>query len=116
MPGLILGVDLCDDYCQISCFNPQILDAEQVSFARDDENCLIPTVLCKRKKLDQWHIGEEAYSHALCGQGTVVDKLIRLVGKKGKATIEGVTYSAAQLLQQYIKKLLEIPMKKYETN
>ncbi len=116
MPGLILGVDLCDDYCQISCFNPQILDAEQVSFARDDENCLIPTVLCKRKKLDQWHIGEEAYSHALCGQGTVVDKLIRLVGKNGKATIEGVTYSAAQLLQQYIKKLLEIPMKKYETN
>lgn len=116
MPGLILGVDLCDDYCQISCFNPQILDAEQVSFARDDENCLIPTVLCKRKKLDQWHIGEEAYSHALCGQGTVVDKLVRLVGKCGKATIEGVTYSAAQLLQQYIKKLLDIPMKKYETN
>ncbi len=116
MPGLILGIDLCDDYCQISCFNPQILDAEQVSFAHDDENCLIPTVLCKRKKLDQWHIGEEAYSHALCGQGTVVDKLVRLVGKNGKATIEGVTYSAAQLLQQYIRKLLDIPMKKYETN
>lgn len=116
MPGLILGIDLCDDYCQISCFDPQVLDAEQVSFARDDENCLIPTVLCKRKKLDQWHIGEEAYSHALCGQGTVVDKLVRLVGKNGKATIEGVTYSAAQLLQQYIRKLLDIPMKKYGTN
>lgn len=116
MSGLILGIDLCDDYCQISCFDPQVLDAEQVSFARDDENCLIPTVLCKRKKLDQWHIGEEAYSHALCGQGTVVDKLVRLVGKNGKATIEGVTYSAAQLLQQYIRKLLDIPMKKYGTN
>lgn len=116
MSGLILGIDLCDDYCQISCFDPGVLDAEQVSFARDDENCLIPTVLCKRKKLDQWHIGEEAYSHALCGQGTVVDKLVRLVGKNGKATIEGVTYSAAQLLQQYIRKLLDIPMKKYGTN
>ncbi len=114
MSGLLLGIDLCDDYCQVSCFNPQIMDAEQVSFARDDENCLIPTVLCKRKKVDQWHIGEEAYSHALCGQGTVVDKLIRLAGKSGKATIEGVTYSAAQLLTQYVKKLIEIPVKKYD--
>lgn len=113
MSGLILGIDLSDDYCQIACFDPQVMDAEQVSFAKDDDNCLIPTVLCKRKKMDQWHIGEEAYSHALCGQGTVVDKLIRLAGKDGKATIEGVTYSAAQLLSHYVKKLIEIPIKKY---
>ena len=30
MQELLLGIDICDDYSQISYFNPQTLDAENI--------------------------------------------------------------------------------------
>jgi len=107
--GLILGIDLCDDYSQVYSYTP---GQAEVHTESEDTFERIPTVVCKKKGVDEWLIGEEAYRVALFGGGTMVDRLIKLVRKDGSATIEGVRYSAEQLLEHFLQKLLELVGKK----
>ena len=97
MPGLMLGIDLCDDYSQISYFNTQVMDAASVGITDEENSCLIPSVVCKQRGKDAWFIGEEAYVCALRGEGTMVDKPIKMLSKSGTATIEGVKYTAENI-------------------
>lgn len=112
MPGLILGVDICDDYTQISVFDPEACDAQAVGIGEEEEKFLIPTMVCKKKGENAWVIGEEAYRAALFGEGSMVDKLVKLVAKEGTATIEGVMYTAKEMLRTYLEKILDIPRKR----
>ena len=93
MPGLMLGIDICDDYTQISRFDPDKLDAYAVGIGEEEE-VLIPTMICKKKGEKNWLIGEEAYRSALFGAGSMVDKLVKLASRGGTATIECVVYTA----------------------
>ncbi len=115
MESLLLGVDLCDTYSQISCFSPEKRDAEPVLLGQEESSCLIPTVLCKIKGENTWLIGAEGYRRALLGEGTMVDKLVKLLKRDGTATIEGVVYSATDLIALYLARILELPKKKYGT-
>ena len=111
MDGLILGIDLCNDYSQVSCCGENMmLDTVGTD---NDSTGLIPTVICKKKGDDAWYIGEEAYRLALFGGGTMVDQLLKLVERDGFATIEGVRYSAGELLRIYIGELLSLAREKY---
>lgn len=102
MDGLVLGIDLCDDYTQISCM------AEEKSWT-------IPTVICKQKNTDEWYVGEEAYAHTLIGDGIIVDKLVKLLLKDGTATLGEIRYTGLDLLKLFIRKILELPEQEYGT-
>ena len=106
MDGIILGIDLCGDYSQISCCSEKN-EIETISPEKDSPG-LIPTVICKKKGDDSWFIGEEAYRLALFGGGTMVDKLLNLVQRSGFATIEGVRYTAEDLMKRYIASLFRL--------
>lgn len=109
MDGLVLGIDLRNNYSQISCCRD---NAVLESLGTDsDSPGLIPTVICKKKGSDAWYIGEEAYRLALFGGGTMVDQLLKLAAKNGFATIEGVRYEAGDLLRIYIGQLLALARK-----
>lgn len=107
MQGLILGVDICDDHSQVSFFDPAQHDAAPVSIAGQ---LYVPTVICKEKGTDNWLIGENAYRCALLGNGTMVDKLIKLMGRDGTATIEGVKYKASKLFEMFAERMLRLAM------
>lgn len=109
MPGLILGVDVCDDYTQISLFDPETCDVQAMGLGDEEEKFLIPTMVCKKKGENSWLIGEDAYRTALFGAGSMVDKLLKLVVKEGTATIEGVMYTAREMLRTYLERILDIP-------
>lgn len=113
MDDLILGIDLCDTYSQISAFSSGMSAPEAYLMGSDEASCLIPTVLCKMWGKDSWLIGSEAYRRALMGEGTMVDKLVKLLHKDGSATFEGVQYSAVELMGHYIRQLLALPLEKY---
>lgn len=100
MDGLVLGIDLCDSYTQISCLE-------------DEKSWMIPTVICREKQEENWYIGEDAYAHALVGDGVIVDKLLKLTGRRGTATIGGTRYEAVTLLEYFLNKILEMPQKEY---
>ena len=113
MEGLILGMDLCDDYSRLCCFRPEEMKPETISLNEEGSSELIPTVICKKKGEDSWLIGEEAYRLALYGGGTMVDKLVKLLRKEGSATIEGVKYQADELIAIFFRKLLEAARHRY---
>lgn len=111
MKNWCLGLDLCDDYSQLSYYNRKTSGAEAVSAGQDERFCLVPTILCKKKGSDEWFIGQEAYRRALLGEGIIVDRLVSLAVKSGTATMEERKYTAAELLERYIGKLLELILK-----
>ena len=96
MDGLILGLDLCDGYTQLSCWGR-------------DENWTLPTAVCRQKD-GRWLIGETAYATALAGEGSVTDKLIRLVLQDGSDTIYGVKYRAVDLLKCFLEQVFSLPL------
>ena len=100
MDGLIIGLDLCDTYTRICCYD------------RDKSWC-IPTVICRKKDEDAWYVGEEAYAYTLVGEGIIVDKLIKMVRKEGTATLSGTKYEGLELLKMFLKKILKIPMEEF---
>lgn len=95
MNGLVIGLDLCDSYTQISC-------------SGHEKSWTYPTIICKKKETeDEWCIGEEAYRLALEGRGVFVDKLLQLVKKEGSSTIGGIRYEGLDLLKRFLEKTLE---------
>lgn len=100
MDGLIIGLDLCDTYSQVSCYE-------------EEKAWTIPTVICKKKNTEEWYVGEEAYGFTLMGEGVIVDKLLKLVMKDGTSTIGGVKYEGIDLLKLFLEKVLELPKKEF---
>lgn len=98
MEGLIIGIDLCNNRTHITLAEPEM-------------TWVIPTVLCKNRKFDEWYVDEEAYAHTLVGDGVMEDKLLTQVMKDGTATISGVKYEALTLLKIFLEKCLLYPRK-----
>lgn len=96
MEGLLVGIDLCDEYTQISC-------------PEEEKTWTIPTVICRNKNTDEWYVGEEAYAHTLKGDGIIVDKLLNLAMRDGTATLGEVRYEGRDLLRRFLKQVLALP-------
>ncbi|MGN0298403.1 MAG: DUF5716 family protein, partial [Lachnospiraceae bacterium] len=103
----VAGIDLCDDYCQMSSWLLDKNEPSEIEWEEGKRTCLIPMVICKRRGADEWLIGESAFQEALMNKGILSDQLIHLVSINGNATMEGYTYSAANLLMIYIAKCVE---------
>ena len=103
---LRVGIDICDDYTQVACYDPRTMEAESIGLTEEEASSMVPTVVCKEKGADSWFIGEEAYRCALYGKGTMVDKLVKLAKKGGTATIEGIRYTAEDLMKIFIRQIL----------
>lgn len=100
MDGLVVGIDLCDEYTQINC-------------SENEKTWTIPTVICKNKNTDEWYVGEEAYAHTLKGDGIIVDKLVKLALKDGTATLNGIRHEGKELLRLFLERALEFPEQEY---
>ncbi len=84
MEKLMIGIDLCDVYTQAAVVGRETAWS-------------LPTVICRKKSAEEWHIGEDAYRYTLLGEGVIVDKLLSLTAKDGTATIQGVKYRGMEL-------------------
>lgn len=100
MEKLIIGIDLCDTYTQVS-----VLGRE--------EAWALPTVICRKKTVDEWCVGEDAYRYTLVGEGIIVDKLLSLAMKDGTATICGQKYGGVDLLKKFLEKILDMVKAEY---
>ena len=99
----MIGLDLNDDYTRISCYD-------------EEKSWTIPTVICRKKQEEVWLAGEEAYACTLVGEGVIVDKLLKMVRKDGTSTIGGIRYTGRELLNLFVRKMLEYPMKEFREN
>ena len=100
MDGLVIGLDLNDDYVQICCYGRE-------------KTWTVPAVICRRKEEETWLTGEEAYAATLLGEGVIVDKILNLASREGTSTIGGTCYSGGTLLKIFIKMMLDYPKKEF---
>lgn len=108
--NLILGFDLCNDYSQVAWYTPDMPEPEPVLFGQGDHPTQIATAVCRRRGRESWVAGEDASRAALLGDGSIVDKLLKLVAKDGTATIENVRYTAEDLLQAFLETTLNMSL------
>ena len=91
--SLNIGLDLCDEYINGYVYEDKLLINS-------------PAVICREKKEDNWHTGEDAYRLALSGSGVLTDKLISLLRKGGTSTIARRSYTGEQLISRLIGAIL----------
>ena len=104
----VLGYDLGEKVSQISYLASDADMPETLSVLAGSELYNIPTVLCKRKDVNQWFYGKEAVRHIEDGDGTRVDGLIA-AAKEGKPVVVGETeYDPIALLTLFVKRSLSL--------
>ena len=102
MNELIAGIDLCDEYTQVSCGD-------------EEKAWTFPTVIFRHRAAGTWSVGEDAYAQTLRGEGSLTDKLVKLVLKDGTATLDRVRYTAKELLELFLERVLCTVKKDLET-
>lgn len=103
---IVVGLDLCDTYSQISYAGVDDGNVETVSSVAGGEVYNIPTVLCKREGVNQWLYGKEALRYASEGNGIMVENLLSLAIGGEPIQIEGESYRPEALLNLFARKCM----------
>lgn len=104
----VLGYDLGDEVSQISFLASDADMPETLSVLAGAELYNIPTILCKKKDVNQWFYGKEAVRHIKEGDGIAVKGLIS-AAKDGKPVMVGDTeYDPIALLTLFVKRSLTL--------
>ena len=110
MKHLVFGFDLCDDTTQVSWCAAGLAEPEMVIFGEGDHPEQIATAVCRLRGEKDWVVGEDAARAALFGTGSIVDKLTKMVAKDGTATMEGIRYTAEDLMFAFLDTVLRTSM------
>lgn len=105
---VVVGYDLGNRYSQISYCIGQGTVPETLSQVAGSEQYNIPTVLCKRKGVNQWFYGKEALKYAEENEGTLVDNILELAKDGEKVLIEEQEFDPLALLTLFIRRSLSL--------
>lgn len=103
---IIVGYDLGDAFSQISYCTYDDSEPETLAVVAGTENYNIPTVLCKRKGVNQWFYGKEAIKHAQAENGNLLSNLVELARCGESVLIEDIEFDPVSLLTLYVKRSL----------
>ncbi|WP_029320865.1 DUF5716 family protein [Butyrivibrio sp. AE3004] len=104
----VLGYDLGEEVSQISFLASDSDLPETLSTLAGAEAYNIPTVLCKRKDVNQWFYGKEAISKIESGEGVRVDNLIENARCGKRVDVDGTGYDPVSLLTLFVKRTLSL--------
>lgn len=108
---MIVGYDLGNACSQISyCFmeerGEEGAGIETLSSVAGSDTYNIPTVLCKRRQVNQWFYGREALRHAREEDGILVENLLELAQDGEPVQLDGESYDPVALLLLFLKRSL----------
>ncbi len=105
--GLILGIDLCDDYSQICYYDYKEKNVESVGLSIRESKYQIPTAVCKQKGGDEWYAGDDGVKCRLLEKGIYVDRLLSKVRQGAPVEVEELTVMPFELLTIFLKYLVK---------
>lgn len=114
--NLIVGLDLCNDFTQISCFNNKTFEPDSISMYPNQEKYFIPTVLGIRSDTKDWIYGEDAFNYNNLQKGVLIEDLLVKVEKDLDTEIFGVQFKPVTLLEKYLRKCLQLLKIYHPTN
>jgi len=106
--GFAVGYDLGNSVSQISYSHFGAKEPETISTVAGGESYNIPTVLAKRRNVNQWFYGKEALKAALEGEGVLVENLLELAKNGGPVTIDGNSFEPAAMLALFMKRTMSL--------
>lgn len=106
--SVLAGYDLGDDFSQISYCIYGENAVESVATVVGTKQYNIPTVLCKRKGVNQWLYGKDAVKYSQEEEGFLVTNLIELARKGELITIEEEAFDPVALLTLFLKRSLAL--------
>ncbi len=106
--SILAGYDLGDDFSQISycVFGENVVESVPTVVGTKQYN--IPTVLCKRKGVNQWLYGKDAIRYNQEEEGFLVTNLTELARKGEMITIEEEAFDPVALLTLFMKRSLAL--------
>ncbi len=104
----VVGYDLNDTLTQISYFELNNDEPKTLISDGENERLGIPTLLCKRKKVNQWSFGTEAKRLILNEGEEEAGRLLSLAAEGGSVTIDGETFEGLDLLILFVRKSLNL--------
>ena len=110
---LIVGLDLCNDYTQISYYDEANYEVESIYYDLDNQDFMIPTVVGVTKDGKDWVIGDEAQDMAEKGEGQVVAGFID--ARQATFTMYETEFGKEVLLEKYLRKVLLLLKRKFPT-
>ena len=113
---LLVGVDLCEDMSQITCFNMVSFEPESICLNGDAEKYLIPTALFYRRDTAEWTFGEEAIAWNREKDGVLVKGLVSKASREEDVVVDGRTVKPEFLLERFFKRLLGLLKAEYPNN
>lgn len=113
---LLVGVDLCEDVSQITCFNAVTFESESIGVNGDIDKCMIPTVLFYKRETGDWTYGEEAYQWNREQDGILVKGLLDKASRNDRVMIDGREYEPEFLIEKFLKRLLGLLKMEHPNN
>ena len=104
----VLGYDLGDKVSQISYLSSDADMPETLSVLAGAELYNIPTVLCKRKDVNQWYFGKEAVRHIEDGDAIPVYDLLSAAREGKPVKVLDAEYDPIALLTLFVKRSLSL--------
>lgn len=114
--SLLVGVDLCEDYSQISCFNTVSYEPESICYEGNPERYLVPTALFYKVDTAEWFFGEEAIAMKDGAEGVLFRNILETASKEGKVCLNGQEIEPEFLLERFLKRLLGMLKPEYPNN
>lgn len=105
-PKVVVGYDLGNVTSQISYSYLGEEEPETLSTIAGLEQFNFPTILCKRREVNQRFYGKEAIKSAGEGEGTVLTNLLTLAKQGESITVENMDFAAEDLLVLFVKEAL----------
>ena len=106
--SVLVGYDLGEQYSQISyCIYGQE-DVDTVATVVGTKQYNIPTMLCKRKGVNQWFYGKEAVKNAGEEDMVPVEDLLALAGKGEDIELDGESYDPVALLTLFVRRSMAL--------
>ncbi len=104
----VLGYDLGEKVSQISYLASDADMPETLSVLAGSELYNIPTILCKRKDVNQWFYGKEAVHHIEDNDGVPVKNLIAAAKDGSPVMVGDSEYDPVALLTLFVKRSLTL--------
>ena len=105
--GLLVGMDICEDFIQLTYFDGKLLSPESVSREEGEEQYLIPTRFAYRRNKNDWIIGDELDNEAQ-EDITEIKDFVKTITNKEKIKVYDKNYERDKLMNIFIREVLKI--------
>ncbi len=110
---LIVGLDLCNDFTQISYYNELTYEVESIYCGEEKNEFMIPTALAVTEREKDWLFGDDALRCGEQGNGLVITQFLDSEHKS--YTIYDSVFDRTQLLEKYLRKVLLLLKREFPT-